>query len=181
MSVCSEQSRSGSSSNNVARRLGINLGMLDAIKSTSTGKKSRLRPQQPKTTCVRAKSKQSRINVLNMKGDFKEIDSRLSVLDDMINKQKSWQSSVTYSPAVKLSNLIKTIKEKQTYHIRVDFWENKELQRMQSHFFYCKSNDPPCYGIEPSYCIVVVSEDATPFDILSTILTAWKWDNNHSY
>ena len=116
-----------------------------------------------------------------MKGDFKEIDSRLSILDDMINKQKSWQSSVTYSPAVKLSNLIKTIKEKQTYHIRVDFWENKELQRMQSHFFYCKSNDPPCYGIEPSYCIVVVSEDATPFDILSTILTAWKWDNNHSY
>ncbi len=70
----------------------------------------------------------------------------------------------------------KDVHQKVEYRIRIDFWSEQELQRMRAY-----AQNPMRYGIEPSYIVLIVSEYATPHDVLNSILHHWEWDDLHNF
>lgn len=63
-----------------------------------------------------------------------------------------------------------------TYQIRVSFWSDEELKRMQSY-----SPSPLRYGMEPSFIDLLVPESANPRDMLVAVLNHWQWDSLHAF
>ena len=68
-------------------------------------------------------------------------------------------------------------REKLVYHMRLDFWKNDEVRRLQG---YCGFTDHQ-YGKEQIYLELQVPALSTPYDLINAILKAWNWDNSHVY
>lgn len=67
-------------------------------------------------------------------------------------------------------------REYHSYKIRVDFWSPMDIERMRPYH-----NQAHEYGKHPIFVILSVPDICTPYDLINSILKAWKWSNSHSY
>ena len=138
--------------------------------------------------------------VHNVGSELKKINSRLSDFDSLLSTSSQRPRKVARPIIASKSDLLRITSPQRTrhqasiftnphkgsqlpngnkiYRIRVDFWNDEEITRMIPHTL---SDDPCTYGHEPSYLILNVPDNSTPYDLIRCVLNAWGWTFDHSF
>ena len=68
-------------------------------------------------------------------------------------------------------------KRGNVYHMRIDFFEQEEVARLQSYHGFSQHD----YGKRPIFLELLVPGRSSPYELINAILQAWEWENSHVY